>query len=117
MAVTKRLLSGSTNGRVVPVAATATPGTLIHTALAGTLGFDELYLFVSNVTAAAARLTLEWGGVGDPTDHMTKQYSIPPNSPPFPVVTGLPLNGAVVVRAFSDVASALNISGFVNRIE
>jgi hypothetical protein len=112
----RQLLSGSTNGRVIPVAATATPGTLIHTALTGTAGFDELYLWVSNVTNAAATLTIEYGGVGDPSDHIVKQFSIPANSPPIPVVTGQVLQNGLAVRAFSGTASALNLSGFVNRI-
>jgi hypothetical protein len=110
------LLSGSTNGREIPVAATATPGTAIHTAIAGTSSFDELYLWASNVTAAAATLTLEWGGVTDPGDHMVKAYSIPANSAPIPIATGQVLNNALLVKAFSGTASAINISGYVNRI-
>lgn len=112
---TKELLSGTpADGRVIPVAATATPGTLIHTAHATSK--DEVYLWVSNVTGVAATLTLEWGGVTDPGDHMTKAVSVPANSPPIPIVTGVPLTNSKVVRAFSGTASALNISGYVNRI-
>ena len=110
------LLSGSTNGRVVPVAAVATAGTLIHTAIAGTASFDEIYLWASNVTAAAATLTLEWGGVTDPGDHLTKAVSIPANSPPIPIATGQVLNNGLVLRAFSGTASAINVGGYVNRI-
>ncbi len=113
---TKALLSGSTNGKPIPVVATATAGTLIHTAVAGTASFDEVYMWVSNVTAAPATLTIEWGGVTDPGDHMVKAYSIAANSPPIPIVTGQVLNNALVVRAFSGTASALNISGYANRI-
>lgn len=110
------LLSGSTNGRAIPVVATATAGTLIHTAVAGSVGFDELYLWVSNVTGGAATLTIEWGGVTDPGDHMVKAYSIAANSAPIAIVIGQVLNNGLVVRAFSGTASALNITGFVNRI-
>jgi hypothetical protein len=110
------LLSGSTNGRPIPVAATATAGTLLHTAITGTSGFDEVYMWASNVTAATATLTVEWGGVGDPTDHLVKAYSIPANSPPIPIAVGQCINNALVVRAFSGTASAINISGFANRI-
>lgn len=110
------LLSGSTNGRNIPVAATATPGTAIHTAVTGTASFDELYLWAANVTAAAATLTLEWGGVTDPGDHMVKAISIPANSPPIPIATGQVLNNALLVKAFSGTASAINITGYVNRI-
>jgi len=111
------LLSGSTSGREIPVAATSTPGTTIHTAISGATGFDEIYLWASNVTTAAATLTIEWGGVTDPGDHMVKALSIPANSPPIPIATGQVLNGGLVVKAFSGTASAINISGFVNRIQ
>ncbi len=113
----RQLLSGSTSGREIPVAAVATPGTLIHTAVAGAGAYDEVYLWASNVTAAAATLTIEWGGVTDPGDHMVKSYSIPANSPPIPIATGQVLNGGLIVRAFSGTASAINIGGFVNRIQ
>lgn len=117
MAVYSRLLlSGSTNGREIPVAAVATPGTLIHTAVAGTTSFDEIYAWASNVTAASATLTVEWGGVLDPGDHMVKAYTIPANSPPIPIATGQVLNNGLVMRAFSGTGSAINIGGFVNRI-
>ena len=117
MAIYSRvLLSGSTNGRVIPVVATATPGTLIHTAVSGTTSFDEIYLWVANVTGTAATLTIEWGGVGDPGDHLAKAYSIAANSNTIVVANGPCLNNSLIVRAFSGTASALNISGFVNRI-
>lgn len=112
----RALLSGSTNGREIPVAATATPGTAIHTAIAGATSFDEVYLWASNVTAAAATLTIEWGGVGDPSDHICKSVSIPANSPPIPIVTGQVLNNGLLVKAFSATASAINLGGYVNRI-
>jgi hypothetical protein len=113
----RQLLSGSTNGRNIPVVAVATPGTLLHTAIAGTTAYDEIYLWVQNVTGAAATLTIEFGGVTDPGDHLVKQYSIPANSPPIPIATGQVLQNGLVVRAFSGTASALNISGYVNRIQ
>jgi len=118
MAVYSRvLLSGSpASGRVIPVAAVATPGTLIHTAIAGATSFDEIYLWASNVTGVAATLTIEWGGVGDPGDHMVKGYVIAANSSPIAIVVGVVLNGGLVVRAFSGTANAINVSGYVNRI-
>lgn len=110
------LLSGSTDGKPVPVAATATPGTLMHTAVSGSASFDEVYCWVSNVTGSAATLTIEWGSTSDPGGLMTKAVSIPANSAPIPIITGQVLNNAMVVRMFSGTASALNITGFVNRI-
>lgn len=110
------LLSGSTSGLPIPVVATATAGTLIHTAVAGSTSFDEVYLVVSNVTGSAATLTIEWGGVTDPGSHMVKAYSISANSAPIQITQGQRINGGLVIRAFSGTASALNITGWVNRI-
>jgi hypothetical protein len=90
---------------------------LIHTAIAGTSAFDEVYLWASNVTGSAATLTIEWGGVTDPGDHITEAVVIPANSPPIPIVMGEVLQNGLVVRAFSDTASAINLSGYVNRIQ
>jgi hypothetical protein len=113
MAFTGTVLSGSTNGRPIPVAATSTPGTLIHTA--GASGFDEVWINVSNVTAGAQTLTVEWGGVSDPGDHLVKAYSVAANSAPIPVSLGLRLAGGLSVRAFSSSGSTLNITGYVNQ--
>jgi hypothetical protein len=118
MAVYSRiLLSGSTSGTPIPVAATATPGTLIHTAIAGATAFDEVYIWASNVTSGAATLTIEWGGTSDPGSHFVKAYSIAANSPPMPIAVGQCVNGGVAVRAFSSAAGAINVTGFVNRIQ
>jgi hypothetical protein len=118
MAVYSRaLLSGSTSGLPIPVAATTTPGTLLHTAVAGASAFDEVYLWASNVTGAAATLTVEWGGVTDPGSHLVKAYTIAANSPPMPIAVGQVVNGGVAVRAFSGTAGAINVTGFVNRIQ
>lgn len=110
------LLSGSTGGKPIPVAATATPGTLVHTAINSSNSIDEIYLWVSNTTNAAVQLTLEWGGVTDPANLLVKQTSIPSNSAPIAIAVGQNLNGALSVTAYASAANALNITGFVNRI-
>jgi|SRR6267378_6265094 len=110
------LLSGSTSGKPIPVAATATPGTIIHTAVSGASAFDEVYLWASNVAAATATLTIEWGGVTDPGDHMVKAYSIPANSTALLIANGQVLNGGLAIKCFSGTASAINVTGYVNRI-
>lgn len=110
------LLSGSTSGRPIPVATTATLGTVIHTAVSGATSFDEVYAWASNVSSAAVALTVEWGGATDPGNHLVKQVSIPANSPPIPIATGYVLNGGLAMTAFASVTSAINFVGFVNRI-
>jgi len=111
----KRFLSGSTNGRGIKVAATATPGTLIHTAVAGTTNMDEVWLYVYNSHTAAVMLTVEWGGVTVPDDNIN--VSVPAQQGLFKILPGIPINNGLEVRAFGDVANVLVITGFVNRIE
>src|SRR5574343_193517 len=114
--VSRLMLSGSTNGRPIKVAATATPGTTVHTALAGTTGIDEVYLWVTNADTAARDITAEFGGTTDPDDRIVYALSIPAKSGPIPIVPGLCLQNALVIKAFGSVANKLLISGYVNRI-
>lgn len=109
-------LSASTNGRAVKVVATATAGTLLHTAQSGAAGWDEVYAWVTNTSGAAVPLTVEFGGTTDPDDLVVKQLSIPANSPPLPILTGQVLQNGLNVRAFAGTANVLVITGYVNRI-
>lgn len=111
MALSKQFLSGSTNGRNVKVAATATAGTLIHTAHA--TDKDEIWAWATNTSTADVKLTLEWGGVTSPDDLV--EITIPPELGDFPIVRGCILSGSVVFRAFAASANVINIRGFVNR--
>jgi hypothetical protein len=110
------LLSASTSGRPVKVVATASPGTTIHTAVAGATSFDEIYLWVTNTDTVTRTLTVLWGGTTDPDDYITKTFSISANSAPYPIITGVNLNGGLVVAAFSSAANIMVISGYANRI-
>jgi hypothetical protein len=113
---TKRPLSGSTNGRGILVAATATAGTLIHTAVAGTTPEDEIWLYAHNTSASAVKLTLEWGGVTSPNDLI--EVTVPVDGTGLVlVVPGLILQNDINVRAFAGTANVINIFGYVNRIE
>ena len=114
MTPTKEFLSGSTNGKQIKIVATATPGTLLHTAVTGTVNKDEIYLYVTNNHTAAVNLTIEWGGVASPDDLI--QQSIPPKSGKYLIVPGECLNNALVTRAFASVANVLCIGGWANRI-
>lgn len=115
MAYTRTLLSNSTSGKPVVVAATASVGTLIHTAVAGATSFDEIYLWAANIDTSDHTLTIEWGAAPD-AGALIKTFKIPANSPLYPVATGQVLNGGLSVNAFADAASKINITGYVNRI-
>jgi hypothetical protein len=117
MAIFSRVpLSESPNGVPIAVAATSTPGTLIHSAIGATNAQDEIYLEVANITSNPVTLTLEWGGVLT-VNHLVDSLTIPPNSPPLSVACGQMLNGGLVVRAYASVANALTVTGKAYRIQ
>ncbi len=112
---TKVLLSGSTNGRGIKVVATATAGTLIHTAVSGTSSLDEIWLYAHNTSASAVKLTLEWGGATAPDDHV--EINVGAEGTGLILVSpGILLQNSLVLRAFAGTANVLNIFGYVNRI-
>lgn len=110
----KQLLSGSTNGQPILIAATSSPGTLIHTATSSTVDFDEIWLWCQNTSASAVNLTIQYGGTTSPNNNFT--LSMAAASGLYLLVPGLILNNSLVVRAFAGTASVLTITGFVNRI-
>jgi len=115
---TKVLLSGSTGGRPIKVAATATAGTTIHaTGISATI-IDEVWLYATNTDTSTRTLTIEFGGVTSPDDLII--VGIPALSGITVLLPGQPLTGdgaaARTIRAFCSVANKVNIIGFVNRI-
>lgn len=111
---TKVLLSGSTDGKMIKVAATATAGTLIHTAVAGSVSIDEVWLWAVNSDTTDRKLTIEFGGTTSPDD--TIEQIIPAEGGLILIVPGLTLNNASVVRAFAETTNVIDIVGYVNRI-
>ena len=111
MPITYNILSGSTSGRNIKVAATATAGTLIHTAVAGASSIDEIYLWATNTSGNGVKLTIERGGVTDPDD--LDERLVPSEDGWLLVLPGAPLNGGLVVRAFAATADVINIMGHV----
>ena len=110
----KVILSGSTNGRGIEAVAVATPGTLIHTAVAGAAVIDEIWLFAVNNDVVSRTLTIEFGGVVDPDDHI--EIEIPSQAGLYTIVSGLVLQNSLVIRAFASAAAAVTVYGYVNRI-
>lgn len=111
----KQLLSGSTNGKGIKVAATATAGTTIHTAVAGTSSIDEIWLYANNTSASAVKLTLEWGEATAPDGNI--EITIGAEGTGMVLIApGIPLQNGLVVKAFAATANVINIFGYVNRI-
>lgn len=109
---TKVKLSGSTDGKAVKVAATATTGTTVHTADASAL--DEIWLYCVNTSTSAVKLTIEYGTTTAADGNI--EITIPPEAGLTLVVPGLILTNSLVVTAFAGTANVLLLIGYVNRI-
>lgn len=115
-ALQKLKLSGSTDGKAIKVAATATLGTAIHTAVSGTTAgtFDEVWLYATNNDTVDRTLTIEYGGATSPDCLMT--ITLPSKCGWVPIVKGHILQNGLAITAFASVANVVCIEGFVNRI-
>ena len=113
----KRKLSASSDGRGIKVAATSSPGTLLHTALASTAAneWDEIVVKAVNTSGSPVRLTVEWGGTSSPDDLV--EISIPAESGFTEVIPGHVLQNGAEVRAFAATADVIVVHGYVNRYE
>jgi len=113
----KIALSGSTNGRLIKVAQTATAGTTIHTGSSSTSVIDEVWLYAVNSDTTDRKLTIEFGGTSSPDDLI--EQTITAESGLLLVVAGLVIVGnatPLVVRAFAASANVVMVGGYVNRI-
>lgn len=109
---TKVKLSGSTDGKQIKVAQTATAGTTIHTAHATAL--DEVWLWAVNSSTSAVKLTIEWGEATAPDGNI--EVTVPAESGYMLVIPGMVLTNSLVVKAFAGTANVILINGYVNRI-
>jgi hypothetical protein len=115
---TKTLLSGSTQGKPIKVAATATTGTTIHATGTSSANIDEVWLYAYNSSTGPVALTVEFGGTTAPDQNI--KIDVPATSGLTLVVPGLVLTGtgaaANNVTAFAGTANVVTVSGYVNRI-
>ena len=111
-------LSGSTGGRLIKVAATATTGTTIHATGTSSSILDGIWLYAVNSDTTARKLTIEFGGTTAPDDLI--ELTVAAESGLVLVVPGLTLVGtgsaARTVTAFAATANVISIGGYVNRI-
>ena len=117
---TKVLLSGSTQGKAIKVAATTSgsAGTTIHATGTSSSVIDEVWLYAYNSSASSTVLTIQFGGV-TAVDNEIK-LSIPPTSGLTLVIAGLVLTGtgsaANTIAAYAATTNVVTVSGYVNRI-
>lgn len=115
---TKVVLSGSTQGKAIKVAATSSSGTTIHATGTSSSIIDEVWLYAYNSATGNVLLTVQYGGTATPDDDI--KITLPSQSGLTLVVPGLILTGtgaaANTVRAYADTTNVVTISGYVNRI-
>jgi hypothetical protein len=115
---TKVLLSGSTQGKPIKVAATASTGTTVHATGTSAAIIDEVWLYAYNSSTGPVALTIEFGGTTAPDQNI--KIDVPPTSGLTLVVPGLILTGtgaaANTITAFAGTTNVVTVSGYVNRI-
>ena len=114
----KQLLSGSTQGRAIKVAATSSPGTTIHATGTSSTVIDEVWLWAMNTDSADRKLTIEYGSTTSPDDLI--ELTVVYETGLYLVVPGLILTGtgsaANTIRAFAASANVITLHGYINRI-
>lgn len=111
---TKTKLSGSTNGRNIKIVATASAGTLLHTAVSGTTNWDEIYIFATNTDTVTRTLTIEFGGTTSPDDLI--EIDLEALKGAYLVIPGWLLQNGLVVRGFGSAANVIEVNGYVHQL-
>lgn len=107
----RQLFSGSTNGKPINIAATASPGTLIHTAHA--TDKDVVYLELCDYGAVDTICTVEIGTTGS---YQTFRVKVLKDSGPVVAIEKITLTGSQEVRVFCSAANEVVAFGHVDRI-
>ena len=114
---TKAVLTGSTDGRAIKVAATSSPGTTVTTGSSTAADLHEVWLYAQNTSAADVKLTVEWGGTTSPDDLI--EQTITAEAGLTLVAPGLLIKGnatPLVVKAFAATTNVITLHGYVNQI-
>ena len=109
------LLSASTDGRPIAVAATSSPGTTIHTATADVGSErDQIDIYASNIDSVSRTLTLQWGGTT--TADQIGPITLAANSGDVLIVVNKPLQNNLIIKAYASAANIVNVTGNVRRL-
>lgn len=103
--------SGGVDYAPIKIVATATPGTIFHTGDAAAT--DEIWMWLTNTSAADVEVTIEHAGVTAPDNHI--KITVPAKDSVLGV-PGIPVRNSKICRAFAAVANVVNMAGYVNRI-
>ena len=93
-------------------ALTLQTGQIIHSGVAGTSQYDEVFLYATNRANSGVYLMLQWGAV---TSGDSFQVTVPPNDGLTLVSPGLVINSGSILRAYANVANHISVQGYVQR--
>jgi hypothetical protein len=112
----KTSLSNSSYGKQILISATTSgSATPIHTTQpSGSLFTDEIYLYAYNDSTSSLQCNILWGGTSEPNDVI--RSTIPSQSGRTLLVDGKILQNGLSVQAYAQIANAITMDGFVNRI-
>lgn len=118
--VTRIPFSGSTQGQAILVAATATPGTTIHTTGTSATVQDEVRMYAYNAHTADVVLTVEFGGATAPNQNIVLTIPFKAGlvqiTPPADMILSGNGTVALTVKAFAATTNVITISGSVFRL-
>lgn len=97
--------SASTTGTMIAVAATSTPGTLLHTVPESGHQFQRLKVWASNTDSVNRTLTLQFGETATKGNVV---ISLGARRGPVLVIPDWKLSPGLSVRAFADSANVIN---------
>lgn len=110
----KHLLSGSTDGKGIKIAATSSPGDTVHTAVSGSSEIDWIYLQAVNEDVDEIEVVVEWGGTTDVDNSITvtllQESGLQPLMP-----DRLGLNNGLLVKVYAAVTNKVVVYGDVTR--
>lgn len=108
--ISRRILSGSTNGRPIAVTATTSPGTTLNVASATTI--NMVTIAAKNTATVARTFTIEWGSTST-SSHIIGV--VPPQDGLYMLVDNMPISGTTAtIAAFATATSGLDILGYVD---
>lgn len=93
-------------------AVTLVTGQTIHSGVAGTSQYDEIFLYATNRANSGVHLMLQWGAVIS-GDHI--QVTVPPNDGLTLVSPGVVINSGSLLRGYASAANHISIMGYVQR--
>lgn len=108
--ISRRILSGSTNGRPITVTATSSPGTSLNVASATTI--NMVTLMAKNTATVAREYRVEWGGTGTESEIIGV---LQPRDGLYMIADNLPISGTTAtIAAYATATSGVQFLGYVD---